>query len=378
MRKLIFFFTVILTVLSCNNRKPDKPLANSENIILTLNLKGKKYDSLRLRLFLSYPENSKTIKGKADKHGEIVFTVPAKDYEMSYIQRILEPDTDKEIVFFTVFNGDTLKGGSRLNFDSINHINGEFYDEGSYNYGYNNEYTSSWLNFKVPEQEGEKLLREGYTANHSDMGDLVYDGKIEELVHIIRENSGNKVLLQFFFENIIYFKTEDEARTVFDNFSDKLKQSYYGKRIEKYINKKFENIELISAESRNPEPVIVDTLRYNFIIFSASWCSPCIQSIPKYMKIYNDFKDKMDFTYISEDEPKDYDKWNDLMKKHNIPWRSLFSGEQTEKVNDMYYRRFIPFAIMVEPGGKFHTVLLFEEEDVENFYELMSNVLSEK
>ncbi|NLI36233.1 MAG: redoxin domain-containing protein [Bacteroidales bacterium] len=74
-----------------------------------------------------------------------------------------------------------------------------------------------------------------------------------------------------------------------------------------------------SANLNNKEQVIIDSKKYNLIVFSASWCGPCREEIPILKHIYNDLNAKLDIVYISIDEAKTVEAWQKLIQMEAIP-----------------------------------------------------------
>ena len=74
-----------------------------------------------------------------------------------------------------------------------------------------------------------------------------------------------------------------------------------------------EEIELSDVLAEN-EVVLVD--------FWASWCAPCIASIPKLKKLYSDYKDKgFEIVFVSIDD--EYDDWKNESDKQELEWINL-------------------------------------------------------
>jgi thiol-disulfide isomerase/thioredoxin len=167
--------------------------------------------------------------------------------------------------------------------------------------------------------------------------------------------------------------------TVYNLFSTDIKNSFYGKLVANRIENrmsvltKIPIIELKRADTGNIEPVIKDDGRYKLIIFSAAWCAPCHEIIPVYKEIYKDLGDKLDMLYISIDDEKDATKWNDLIKKYKIPWRSYLSDNESQ-VNEIYAIWAIPRAYLVHPDLSAESIDVRDEKTKQRLYQLISNM----
>jgi thiol-disulfide isomerase/thioredoxin len=104
------------------------------------------------------------------------------------------------------------------------------------------------------------------------------------------------------------------------------------------------------------EPIIQDITKFNLIVFSASWCTPCHKQIPILKEIYNDLQENIEITYISLDEPKSVNKWKELMVKENIPWRSLLAVNDVKAIKNIYNAIVIPYGLLVYPSGKVEVI----------------------
>lgn len=69
----------------------------------------------------------------------------------------------------------------------------------------------------------------------------------------------------------------------------------------------------------------LDVLAENEVVlvdFWASWCVPCIASIPKLKELYADYQDKgFEIVFVSIDD--EYDDWKNESDKQELAWINL-------------------------------------------------------
>lgn len=92
---------------------------------------------------------------------------------------------------------------------------------------------------------------------------------------------------------------------------------------------------------------------YVYIDVWATWCIPCIYEIPYLKKVEKEYADKnIKFMSISADQPKDEQKWRDMIKEKDLHGIQLLADNATESqfLTD-YYIYGIPRFILIDPKG---------------------------
>lgn len=96
---------------------------------------------------------------------------------------------------------------------------------------------------------------------------------------------------------------------------------------------------------------ILDANRFVFVDFWASWCGPCIESIPALKDVYDTFKrNGLEIVSVSIDENEE--SWVERSEELDLPWINLgelkgFKGE----VASSYGVTFIPKGYLVDAEG---------------------------
>ncbi|MBA6152054.1 TlpA family protein disulfide reductase [Gelidibacter maritimus] len=92
---------------------------------------------------------------------------------------------------------------------------------------------------------------------------------------------------------------------------------------------------------------------YVYIDVWATWCIPCIYEIPFLKKVEKEYADKnIKFMSISADQPKDEQKWRDMIKDKDLHGIQLLADNAIESQFLMdYYIYGIPRFILLDPQG---------------------------
>lgn len=100
---------------------------------------------------------------------------------------------------------------------------------------------------------------------------------------------------------------------------------------------------LISLQQYRGKVVLLD--------FWAVWCGPCLTEIPNVKRVYDTYKDQ-GFDIIGVSLDTDETRLRNYLKKNNISWRQIFSGQKWNSPLAQKYRiRSIPAPWLIDRDG---------------------------
>ena len=201
---------------------------------------------------------------------------------------------------------------------------------------------------------------------------LSYEDQLDIDINLTKKYPDSYSLVQYLASGLTRYGSKSDVEKVYHCFSDSNKKSYWGKKIDGFIkNNHFSNSVLPVWDADRSEPIIKDTSKYNLIVFSASWCGPCHKLIPVLKEVLNDLTGKFEIVYVSLDEQGTVEAWKILMKKEQIPWRSVLAMNDVKGIVDKYTAQAIPFSLLVHPNGYTEIIDLRKKDDKDKLYRLV-------
>jgi thiol-disulfide isomerase/thioredoxin len=370
MKKTFLLPIVFIFILSCTQEKTCK---------INIHFKGKEFEKLNLVIRQESKDSPRIIiPGESSNRKDWTFTYPDSIFDKLIFVNINVPSftdsVETAIAFIGIIKNDTLKAGS-YSFSKGNseieatYINTEKFSNILYinkdNQPASKTVYQSW--FLVPTTGDKELLSSiesiGYKYSMFYLNDSSeYGNMLSKYIDITKKYPESHFLINNLMQNLTRYNSKQDVERVYNCFSENNKLSYFGLKVKNFLSLKFENSVLPVCGSNNKELIVKDFSKYNLVVFSASWCNPCHEQIPLLKEIYRNFKNNLVITYVSLDEEKSIEAWANLMKKEEIPWRSLLAKDDLEKIKERYFVNGIPYTMLVYPNGREVEVLDVRKE----------------
>ncbi len=138
---------------------------------------------------------------------------------------------------------------------------------------------------------------------------------------------------------------------------------YYIALQKRLPGQKFHNLEMAdTAGVMHNLSEYVGKGNYVLIDFWASWCGPCIASMPALKEIYNTYSSKgLQIVGLSFDSK--HENWVDAINRLELPWIHLSDLKGWESIaSEIYGVRAIPEMILISPKGEIVAIGLHGEE----------------
>lgn len=210
-----------------------------------------------------------------------------------------------------------------------------------------------------------------YTWFDGGNNQLSYEDNLQFYIKLAEKYPDSRYLMSYLSQNLSRLKTRQDVRKIYEKFSKKQKNTKWSARIEHFLSDNFYNISLINLNSKNLEPLVQDSSKYNLIVFIASWCGPCKEEIPLLKELYKNLKTRFNFTYVSMDYEKRIKAFQDLLVKNDIPWRTLYAYKDLQKVGDLFSVKSIPRSVLFYPDGHMEVMDVRDKENQKKLYNLI-------
>lgn len=199
---------------------------------------------------------------------------------------------------------------------------------------------------------------------------LTYDDYLASYTELSKKYPNSRYLITNLSTNLKQYKSKDDVQSIYDNLSSKHKNTLWARMIDRFLSGRFENTSLPTLGDNTEENIVQDTSKYNLVIFSASWCGPCIEEIPLLKEIHKDLKKDLVLTFVCMDDDKTVASFQKIIQERNIPWRTLFAYQDIKKIEQKYAAETIPHNILVHPNGDTEIIDVRNDEDRAMLYSL--------
>ncbi|MCO5268041.1 MAG: TlpA family protein disulfide reductase [Brumimicrobium sp.] len=78
----------------------------------------------------------------------------------------------------------------------------------------------------------------------------------------------------------------------------------------------------------------------------ATWCPPCVAEMPSFQKLYNSYKDKVDFYFVASDDPSKVSQFM-IKNEYDLPIYFQVNNPPKELESDL-----LPTSFVVDKQGK--------------------------
>lgn len=377
MKKYIFLILLFLSVAFAKAQKKD-----SDVYKLIVTLENAPFDSL----FLQDYTDDKSILFPGEKTAEFTWTIEVPDsivnnFEFMNLVVSLYDSTDNSstsVRFIKKAEGNDVIVANVGIEDKVNRIYGSYMDK--------TILPDEKIRVKINDKDSlviaDLVLEDFELKLENDSSDITirsqepffswfmpsgeenksYEDYLAYYIDLSRRYPDSRYLISYLSQSLNNYKSKEDVRLVYENFSDKHRFSKWGRKIEGFLKGSFQNKELYNLAEESHQRIIQDSLKYNLIVFSASYCIPCIEEIPLLKEISKDLEKELIVTYISLDRKKDFERFEKLLIDHEILWRSLYAYENLQDVYDAYYINGIPHNILVHPDGQMEILDVRKEE----------------
>jgi thiol-disulfide isomerase/thioredoxin len=176
------------------------------------------------------------------------------------------------------------------------------------------------------------------------------------------EGLKNKNIREYALFNSLKRKLEYEGVKDFDEHFEYFKKNNTNTLYAEHIGLLYEKKQLLAPGMPAPQftcinpdsnSVSLNDLKGKlvYIDFWATWCGPCRQETPHYLKLQSDYADK-DIAFVSISLDDDKDGWMYYIKDHNNKELNLFGGKGWgSKVATDYQINGIPTFVLIDKEG---------------------------
>lgn len=192
-----------------------------------------------------------------------------------------------------------------------------------------------------------------FPDSYKNSNSQAYKQSLIDYRQLVKDYPDSRLLIIQMRDYLNRYRSVDDARSVYNLFSEKTKASVFGKEIAQKLLQdwtKFENLTMKNILNDQDEAIIQNPTKFTLINLTASWCVYCRKEIPLLKQIYNDLKTEyFEMTSISLDDFRYIQTFKKQVINDSIPWRNLTAYPLNNEILKKYAAKGIPLSILVFP-----------------------------
>jgi peroxiredoxin len=191
------------------------------------------------------------------------------------------------------------------------------------------------------------------------------------LLNYVIKNPDSYVALWFLIERVNTERNVEQYEKILNSFSVKMKKEKLWKvlhdefkLIKIHDNEKFPEFELKNIDLKK-EKIELQNSRFLLIDFWFSRCKPCLEQIPKFKYIYDNYKTKkFEIISISVDKTAFIDKWKKRIVEFDMQWKNYLDENAVIANNEKIFS--FPTNFLLNEEGEIIRKNI-EPDDLEKF-----------
>lgn len=374
----IYLFTIITSLLMCNCKNPSNKTYISVKIENTAN------DTIKIG-YASFGEKfSNDFESVVLENGEFFLDTIINEPKEVLIMpnEMLKPLSNGELfplpsklVRFFIYPKD------KVNVTGIMHsYKVEYKASGNI---LNDQYSEYRDNIIYDYELSSKLMYEVENLYTQNVSDSIIDISYDKLTEISIKNNQNPI--NYISKNpnkeissyLLFNEQKENIEKYYFKLDEKIKQSDYGKLIQKKIN----TWNKVSINSKAPDfeyetfkngkfKLSENKQKYMVLDFWGSWCGPCLIEMPKLKEFYKKNKNKVEIVGIAARDKKE--NWIKAINENELGWIHILNNKEKDDLVRKFGVTGFPTKIIINQNGEIEGIFLGAKN---NFFQKMNELL---